>query len=174
MPWSDEMLAAAISRREELAALGLGPRPRRKVAVLACMDARMDLFMMLGLARGDAHIIRNAGGLVTDDALRSLSVSQRLLGTEEIVVVMHEGCGLHGASEDRFAAELALDGAAPTWRLGGSRISRGLCATVSRGCARARSCGRATRFEGSSSNRRAVRSARSSRHLGKESELEGC
>jgi carbonic anhydrase len=73
---------------------------------------------MLGLARGDAHIIRNAGGLVTDDALRSLSVSQRLLGTQEIVVVMHDGCGLHGASEDRFMQELALDGATPTWRLG--------------------------------------------------------
>jgi carbonic anhydrase len=118
MPRTDEMLAAAASRREELAAFGLGPRPHRKVAVLACMDARMDLFLMLGLARGDAHIIRNAGGLVTDDALRSLSVSQRLLGTDEIVVVMHEGCGLHGASEDRFMEELAVDGATPTWRLG--------------------------------------------------------
>jgi carbonic anhydrase len=118
MPCADEMLAVAASRRDELAALGQGPRPRRKVAVLACMDARMDLFMMLGLARGDAHIIRNAGGLVTDDALRSLSVSQRLLGTEEIVLVMHDGCGLHDASEDRFAEELAADGAAPAWQLG--------------------------------------------------------
>ena len=62
--------------------------------MLACMDARMDLFVMLGLARGDAHIICNAGGLVTNDALRSLCVSQRLLGTVEIVVVMHEDCGL--------------------------------------------------------------------------------
>src|SRR4249919_301797 len=93
------MLAVAASRREELAAPALGPRPRRKVAVLACMDARMDLFMMLGLQRGDAHIIRNAGGLVTDDALRSLSASQRLLGTEEIVVVMHRDCGLEGRSD---------------------------------------------------------------------------
>ena len=81
------------------------------------MDARIDLFATLGLARGDAHIIRNAGGLVTDDALRSLSVSQRLQGTEEIVVVMHHGCGLHAASEERSAEELAVDGAAPTWRL---------------------------------------------------------
>jgi carbonic anhydrase len=118
MSCADEMLAVAASRPDELAALGTGPRPRRKVAVLACMDARMDLFLMLGLARGDAHIIRNAGGLVTDDALRSLSVSQRVLGTEEIVVVMHDDCGLHGASEDRFAEELAADGAAPAWRLG--------------------------------------------------------
>ena len=78
---------------------GIGPRPRRKLAVLACMDARMDLFEMLGLRRGDAHIIRNAGGLVTDDALRSLSVSQRLLGTEKIVVVMHRDCGLEGVAD---------------------------------------------------------------------------
>jgi carbonic anhydrase len=118
MSYADEMLAVAASRTDELAAVAIGPRPRRKVAVLACMDARMDLFMMLGLERGDAHIIRNAGGLVTDDALRSLSVSQRLLRTEEIVVVMHEGCGLQGASEDRFAEELARDGAAPSWRVG--------------------------------------------------------
>ena len=111
------MLAVAVSQQDKLKVSELGPRPRRNVAVLACMDSRMDLFRMLGLARGDAHIVRNAGGLVTDDALRSLSVSQRLLGTEEIVVVMHEGCGLHRASEDRFAEQLALDGAAPSWRL---------------------------------------------------------
>ena len=82
------------------------------------MDTRIDLFMMLGLRRGDAHIIRNAGGLVTDDVLRSLSASQRLLGTEEIVVVMHDGCGLHRASENEFAQALAADGVLPTWRLG--------------------------------------------------------
>ena len=139
------MLAVAASRRGELAAPALGPRPRRKVAVLACMDARMDLFMMLGLRRGDAHIIRNAGGLVTDDALRSLSVSQRLLDTEEIVVVMHRGCGLHGASEDQFAESLARDGAARRrGDLAPSRISKRRCATVSRGYARALNYGRAT------------------------------
>jgi carbonic anhydrase len=115
---ADEMLAAAGARAAELAAPGLSPRPRRKVAVLACMDTRIDLFPMLGLQRGDAHIIRNAGGLATEDAIRSLSVSQRLLGTEDVVVVMHEGCGLHGASEDEFAQALAADGVLPTWRLG--------------------------------------------------------
>ena len=115
---ADEMLEVAAARAEQLAAPGLSPRPRRKVAVLACMDTRIDLFPMLGLERGDAHIIRNAGGLATDDAIRSLSASQRLLGTREIVVVMHEGCGLHGASEDEFAQALAADGALPTWRLG--------------------------------------------------------
>jgi carbonic anhydrase len=118
MPNADQMLAAAAAHAHELAAPGLSPRPRRKVAVLSCMDTRIDLFAMLGLERGDAHIIRNAGGLVTDDALRSLSASQRLLGTEEIIVVMHDGCGLHGASEDAFAQALAADGVLPTWRLG--------------------------------------------------------
>ena len=118
MSQADEMLAVAADHADELAAPGLSPRPRRKAAVLACMDTRIDLFPMLGLRRGDAHIIRNAGGLVTDDAIRSLSASQRLLGTEEIVVVMHEGCGLHGASEDEFAQALRDDGVLPTWRLG--------------------------------------------------------
>src|SRR3954452_5640392 len=115
---ADEMLNVAASRPDELAAPGLSPRPRRKVAVLSCMDTRIDLFPMLGLERGDAHIIRNAGGLATDDALRSLSASQRLLGTEEIVVVMHEGCGLRNASEDDYRRALAADGILPTWRLG--------------------------------------------------------
>ena len=115
---ADDMLEVAAARSDELAAPGLSPRPRRQVAVLACMDTRIDLFPMLGLRRGDAHIIRNAGGLVTEDAIRSLSVSQRLLGTEEIVVVMHEGCGLCGASEDEFTQALASDGVLPTWRLG--------------------------------------------------------
>jgi carbonic anhydrase len=118
MPSADDMLAAAAARAEDLAAPGLSPHPRSKVAVLACMDTRIDLFAILGLERGEAHIIRNAGGLVTDDAIRSLSASQRLLGTEEIVVLMHDDCGLHGASEDEFARALAADGAQPTWRLG--------------------------------------------------------
>jgi carbonic anhydrase len=115
---TDDMLAWADARPQELAATGLGSRPRRRVAVLTCMDARIDVYAMLGLARGDAHIVRNAGGLVTDDALRSLSVSQRLLGTTEVVLVMHDGCGLLGASDARFAEDLAADGAAPSWRLG--------------------------------------------------------
>jgi carbonic anhydrase len=112
------MLEAAAARAPDLAAPGLSPRPRRKVAVLACMDTRIDLFPMLGLERGDAHIIRNAGGLVTEDAIRSLSASQRLLGPDEIIVVMHEDCGLASASDDAFAEELAADRAEPTWRLG--------------------------------------------------------
>jgi carbonic anhydrase len=112
---ADDMLEVAAARAHELAAPGLNPRPQRKVAVLACMDTRLDIFPMLGLDRGDAHIIRNAGGLVTDDALRSLTISQHLLGTEEIIVMMHEGCGLLGASEEDFVEKL---GTKPSWKLG--------------------------------------------------------
>jgi carbonic anhydrase len=115
---ADDMLKAAAARPDELAAPGLSPRPQRKVAVLSCMDTRIDLFPMLGIQRGDAHIIRNAGGLATDDAIRSLSISQRLLGTEDVVVVMHDNCGLSGASEDEFTQALAADGVLPSWRLG--------------------------------------------------------
>jgi carbonic anhydrase len=136
MSYADEMLAVAASRRNELAAPGLGARPRRRVAVVTCMDARIDLFLLLGLARGDAHIVRNAGGLVTDDVIRSLSASQRLLGTTEVLVVMHDGCGLHGASEEQFAEELAANGVTTTWRLG---AFEDLDETVRDGLARLRS-----------------------------------
>ena len=105
------MLAHAEARPAELAAPHLSPRPSRKVAVLACMDTRLDLFRMLDLAPGDAHIVRNAGGLATDDAIRSLAISQRLLGTEEIVVLMHENCGLQGAPKDVPGAFEDLDAA---------------------------------------------------------------
>ena len=118
MPNADDMLNHAAGHPEELAAPGLSPRPQRKVAVLSCMDTRIDLFPMLGLRRGDAHIIRNAGGLATDDAIRSLSISQRVLGTEEVVVVMHESCGLCGASEDDSRQALEADGVLPSWRIG--------------------------------------------------------
>jgi carbonic anhydrase len=114
----EEMIEASRAKAQELAAPGLSPKPRRRVAVLSCMDTRIDLFPLLGIERGDAHIVRNAGGLVTDDAIRSLSVSQRLLGTQEIVVVMHEGCGLLGASDEEFSRALAADGATPAWALG--------------------------------------------------------
>jgi carbonic anhydrase len=118
MAEADRMLADAAARADRLAAPGVEARPNRRVAVLTCMDARIDVFEMLGLHIGDAHVVRNAGALVTDDVLRSLSVSQRLLGTEEVVVIMHEGCGLLEASEEDFLKELADDGAHPTWRLG--------------------------------------------------------
>lgn len=115
---ADEMFAFAGAHAEQLAVPDLSSRPGRKVAVLSCMDTRIDLYAMFGLKRGDAHIIRNAGGLATDDAIRSLSISQRVLGTKEVVVVMHDRCGLRGASEDEFTRQLAADGVLPSWRLG--------------------------------------------------------
>jgi carbonic anhydrase len=75
-------------------------RPAKKLAVLACMDARLNPYELLGLQRGDAHIIRNAGGLLTEDALNSLSASQKLLGTERVVVIMHRDCGMEGRPEE--------------------------------------------------------------------------
>lgn len=81
--------------------------PLSGLAIVACMDARLDVEESLGLRTGDAHIIRNAGGIVTDDVIRSLIVSQQLLGTDEIVLIQHSGCGLHGADEGALRDRLA-------------------------------------------------------------------
>ncbi|MDH6139138.1 MULTISPECIES: beta-class carbonic anhydrase [Kitasatospora] len=94
---------------------GMDARPVQKVAVVACMDARLDLFAALGLELGDSHIIRNAGGVVTDDTIRSLTISQRALGTSSVVLIHHTGCGLLGLTED-FRHELELEvGQRPQW-----------------------------------------------------------
>lgn len=99
---------------------GLGAPPSTKVAVLTCMDARIDPARMLGLSEGDVHVIRNAGGVVTDDALRSLTISQRLLGTEEIMVVHHTKCGMEAVRDDELAAELEAEtGQRPPFAFGG-------------------------------------------------------
>lgn len=88
--------------------------PLSGLAIVACMDARLDVEESLGLRTGDAHIIRNAGGIVTDDVIRSLIVSQQLLGTDEIVLIQHSGCGLHGADEGALRDRLAdMAGTAP-------------------------------------------------------------
>lgn len=88
--------------------------PLTGLAIVACMDARFHVEDALGLRAGDAHIIRNAGGLVTDDVIRSLIVSQQLMGTDEILIVEHSGCGLHGASEATIRERAArLTGEAP-------------------------------------------------------------
>jgi carbonic anhydrase len=90
--------------------------PGKKVAVIACMDARLDPARALGLEEGDAHVIRNAGGVVTDDAIRSLAISQRLLGTEEIVLIHHTGCGMLTFNDDEFRASIEKDtGIRPAW-----------------------------------------------------------
>lgn len=96
----------------------IGVRPALKVAVVACMDARIDVHAVLGIDNGDAHIIRNAGGVITDDVIRSLCLSQRELGTREIVLIHHTNCGLHNVDEGAFRAELSDEvGAVPTWSL---------------------------------------------------------
>jgi carbonic anhydrase len=90
--------------------------PRLKLAVVACMDSRLDVFAMLGLAIGDAHIIRNAGGVVTDDVVRSLVISQRKLGTEEVILVHHTDCGALTFTDDQLRAELLEEtGQKPSW-----------------------------------------------------------
>lgn len=95
---------------------GLPASPGRRVAIVACMDSRMPIFPILGLDRGDAHIIRNAGGVVTDDVIRSLTLSQRALGTREIILVHHTDCGLQKVTEDGFNAALVEElGVSPPW-----------------------------------------------------------
>lgn len=115
----ERMLAA---NEEWVAGFGgaLPVRPARGVAVVACMDARMPVFPMLGLSVGDAHVIRNAGGVVTEDTLRSLTVSQHLLGTREILLVHHTDCGLLDADDDDFAGRVErATGARPPWSVRG-------------------------------------------------------
>jgi carbonic anhydrase len=90
--------------------------PGKKTAVVACMDARLDPARALGLEEGDAHVIRNAGGVVTDDAIRSLAISQRLLGTEEIILIHHTDCGMLTFSDDDFKRQIQDDtGIKPGW-----------------------------------------------------------
>jgi carbonic anhydrase len=90
--------------------------PAKKIAVIACMDARLDIHGILGLSPGDAHIIRNAGGAVTDDAIRSLAISQRKLGTEEVILIHHTDCGMLTFTDDEFRRELEEEtGMRPTW-----------------------------------------------------------
>lgn len=94
---------------------GMDARPVLQVAVVACMDARIDLHRALGLELGDCHTIRNAGGVVTDDTIRSLAISQRALGTRSVVLIHHTGCGMQSITED-FRTELEAEvGQRPTW-----------------------------------------------------------
>ena len=90
--------------------------PAKKVAIIACMDARLNPYGLLGLAEGDAHVIRNAGGVVTDDEIRSLAISQRLLGTEEIILIHHTDCGMLTFKDDEFRRQIQQDtGIKPEW-----------------------------------------------------------
>jgi carbonic anhydrase len=95
---------------------GRPTRPARHVAVVACMDSRMRIFPMLGMGDGEAHVIRNAGGVVTDDVVRSIAISQRLLGTREIMLIHHTDCGLQKTTEDEFKGAIEADtGVRPPW-----------------------------------------------------------
>jgi carbonic anhydrase len=107
---NNESYAASFDKSE------LPLPPARNVAVLACMDARLHPYAILGLNEGDAHVIRNAGGVVTDGEIRSLAISQRLLGTEEIILIHHTDCGMLTFTDDQFADQLEQDtGSRPEW-----------------------------------------------------------
>jgi carbonic anhydrase len=110
--------AAGNPARRQEACLPDSPsaRPRLGVAVVACMDARINVEALLGLAEGDAHILRNAGGVITTDVVRSLAVSQNVLGTREIILLHHTGCGLETITDDGFRDQLERDtGVRPEW-----------------------------------------------------------
>ena len=95
-------------------------RPALHLTIVSCMDSRIDLFAVFGLKVGDAHMIRNAGGLVTDDTVRSLAISQRFLGTQEILLVHHTNCGLEGMDDTKLADDLEREtGERPAWLAGG-------------------------------------------------------
>lgn len=108
-----------LTNNQTYAASFSGPLPMppsKAVAVVACMDARLDVFRMLGLAEGEAHVIRNAGGVVTDDEIRSLAISQRLLGTREVILVHHTDCGMLTFSDPEFRDAIRDDtGIRPPW-----------------------------------------------------------
>ncbi|HEV2777349.1 MAG TPA: carbonic anhydrase [Solirubrobacteraceae bacterium] len=116
MSVTDELLENAKGYAASFDKGDLPLPPGRKVAVLACMDARLNPYGLLGLQEGDAHVIRNAGGVVTDDEIRSLAISQRLLGTEEIVLIHHTDCGMLTFTDDEFKRQVQDDtGIKPEW-----------------------------------------------------------
>ena len=116
MPETDSLLDNNRSYAGSFEKGDLPSPPGRKLAVLACMDARLDPARALGLKEGDAHVIRNAGGAVSDDAIRSLAISQHLLGTGEIIVIHHTDCGLSTFTDDEFADRLESEtGERPGW-----------------------------------------------------------
>ena len=114
----DELLREAHAHLEKFS----GPRavvPARHVAIVTCMDSRIDIFDIFGLESGEAHVIRNAGGLVTEDVLRSLVISQRVLQTREIILMHHTNCGLHNMDEGAMREQICAEtGADPPYRFG--------------------------------------------------------
>jgi carbonic anhydrase len=116
MSVTDELLANNDRYAEGFNKGDLPLPPAKQVAVVACMDARLDVSKLLGLEEGDAHVIRNAGGVVTDDEIRSLAISQRLLGTREIVLIHHTDCGMLTFKDDEFREQIEQEtGVRPEW-----------------------------------------------------------
>lgn len=116
MTVTDELLRNAEQHAARFDRGDLPLPPAKRVAVLACMDARLNPHGILGLSEGDAHVIRNAGGVVTDDEIRSLSISQRLLGTEEIILIHHTDCGMLTFGDDEFRRQIQQEtGIKPEW-----------------------------------------------------------
>jgi len=116
MSTTDELVANNEAYAAQFDKGDLPLPPGRKVAVVACMDARLNPYGILGLHEGDAHVIRNAGGVVTDDEIRSLAISQRLLGTEEIILIHHTDCGMLTFTDDDFKRSIQEDtGIKPEW-----------------------------------------------------------
>jgi carbonic anhydrase len=116
MSVTDELLQNAEKYTADFDRGSLPLPPGKRVAIVACMDARLNPYGLLGLNEGDAHVIRNAGGVITDDEIRSLSISQRLLGTEEIILIHHTDCGMLTFSDDDFRNDLQKEiGIKPEW-----------------------------------------------------------
>ena len=116
MSATDDLLRNAEAYAESFDKGDLPIPPGRKVAIVACMDARLNPYSLLGLEEGDAHLIRNAGGVITDAEIRSLAISQRLLGTEEIVLIHHTDCGMLTFTDDEFRSSIEDDtGVKPAW-----------------------------------------------------------
>lgn len=109
MSATDEFVAANRRYAEQFTKGDKPMPPAKRVAVVACMDARIETGRLLGLEEGDAHVIRNAGGVVTDDVIRSLAISQRLLGTTEIVLIHHTDCGMVTFKDDALKAQIEAD-----------------------------------------------------------------
>lgn len=109
MTATDELLENNTGYADGFDSGGLHGPPARRLAIVACMDARLDIFSILGLDEGDAHVIRNAGGVISDDVIRSLVISQRLLGTEEIMLVHHTDCGMLTFRDDALKDSIEAD-----------------------------------------------------------------
>ena len=114
----DELVANNRDFADSLPTQHLDVRPSRRLAVVTCMDSRLDVFAALGLSDGEAHVLRNAGGVITDDVIRSLAISQRRLGTREVMLIHHTDCGMQTLTDDGFRAELQqATGVAPAFAI---------------------------------------------------------